>query len=126
MSGVNYDAKVFGNRLKKLRKTFGKTQQDIADLLFVSVDSISGYETGKTMIGHDYILTLCEHFNISADYFYFGGHAFDDINADMILKKEIQHSRFLVRRNMLTGLDQKIEHKIQVHVSLCTKLIYLL
>lgn len=72
MSEVNYDAKVFGNRLKKLRKTFGKTQQDIADLLFVSVDSISGYETGKTMIGHDYILTLCEHFNISADYFYFG------------------------------------------------------
>lgn len=72
MSEVYYDAKVFGTRLKELRKTFGKTQQDIADLLSVSVDSISGYENGKTMIGHDYITVLCHYFNISADYFYFG------------------------------------------------------
>ena len=42
--------------------------------MFVSVDSVSGYENGKIKLGHDYIAILCTYFNISADYFYFGIH----------------------------------------------------
>ena len=44
----NYDAKEFGKRLKKLRKERGYTQEKLAELLMVSIDSISNYETGKT------------------------------------------------------------------------------
>jgi transcriptional regulator with XRE-family HTH domain len=66
-----FNAKEFGQRLKYLRKKYGKTQQDIADLLLVSVDSVSRYENGKTIIGHDYVVILCNFFNISADFFYF-------------------------------------------------------
>lgn len=71
MVGRQYDSKAFGQRLKYLRKEHGKTQQDIADLLFVSVDSVSRYENGKTIIGHDYVAVICNYFNVSADYFYF-------------------------------------------------------
>lgn len=70
MVEVRYDAKEFGQRLKLLRKNHGKTQQELADLLYVSVDSISGYENGRITIGHDHIMKLCSYFNISADYFY--------------------------------------------------------
>ena len=61
-----------GERLKKIRKQNHMTQQELADYLFVSVDSVSGYENGRITIGHDYIQKLCVKFNVSADYFYFG------------------------------------------------------
>ena len=61
-----------GERLKKIRKEHHMTQQELAEFLFVSVDSVSGYENGRITIGHDYIQKLCIRFNISADYFYFG------------------------------------------------------
>ena len=61
-----------GKRLKQLRKDNHMTQQELADYLYVSVDSVSGYENGRIAIGHDYIEKLCVKFNVSADYFYFG------------------------------------------------------
>ena len=61
-----------GERLKKIRKKHHMTQQELAEFLFVSVDSVSGYENGRITIGHDYIQKLCARFNVSADYFYFG------------------------------------------------------
>lgn len=60
-----------GKRLKKLRKDNHMTQQELADYLYVSVDSVSGYENGRITIAHDYIERLCLRFNVSADYFYF-------------------------------------------------------
>ena len=61
-----------GQRLRQLRKENHITQQELADYLFVSVDSVSGYENGRIAIAHDYIEKLCYYFHVSADYFYFG------------------------------------------------------
>lgn len=95
MKEIQYATKAFGKRLKCLRKQHGKTQQDIADLLFVSVDSVSRYENGKTLIGHDYVAELCRYFNVSADYFYFnirrsiaGGNWIDEIGG--LLNEEMR------------------------------------
>ena len=73
-----------GKRLKQLRKKNHMTQQELAECLYVSVDSVSGYENGRISIGHDFIEKLCLKFNVSADYFYFGrekcleeGNSFD-------------------------------------------------
>lgn len=71
MGDAYYNSTRLGKQLKKLRKINNMTQQDLAELLLVSVDSISLYETGKVTLGHDYIAKLCRTFNISADYFYF-------------------------------------------------------
>ena len=60
-----------GKRLKQLRQDNHITQQQLADYLYVSVDSIYGYEKGRVAIGHDQIEKLCVRFNVSADYFYF-------------------------------------------------------
>ncbi len=67
-----YEAKKVGERLKHLRRQHEMTQIELAELLYVSVNSVSGYETGKVQLGHDHISFLCDYFNISADYFYFG------------------------------------------------------
>lgn len=66
-----YDPIDFGKRLKKIRKQHNITQERFAEMLNVSTDSITKYETGKVNIGHDYIIKICKMFNISADYFYF-------------------------------------------------------
>lgn len=67
-----YDSREFGKRLKAVRKNHGMTQEIMAEKLFLSVDSISNIENGKTNCMPDYILKICQMFNISADYLYFG------------------------------------------------------
>lgn len=68
----NYDAKEFGARIKALRKTVGMTQEELADRLILSVDSVSRMENGKIMCMPEHLVHLCEIFGVAADYFYFG------------------------------------------------------
>lgn len=63
---------VLGKRLKDLRKNRNIKQDELAELFNVSVDSISNYERGKTMLPHWCIMEVCKKFHVSADYFYFG------------------------------------------------------
>ena len=72
MDEITYDAKVFGKRLQKLRKSRKMTQAELAELLFLSEDSISNYENGKTTCMPEHLTKICQIFNVSADYFYFG------------------------------------------------------
>jgi transcriptional regulator with XRE-family HTH domain len=66
-----YDVKEFGNRLRAIRKKNGYTQEQLADLLLLSVDSISNMENGKTTCMPEHMMKICQIFNVSADYFYF-------------------------------------------------------
>lgn len=68
---VVYDAKTFGNRLKKLRKSKGITQSVLAEALYLSEDTISNIENGKTTCMPEHLTKICQLFNVSADYFYF-------------------------------------------------------
>lgn len=62
----------FADRLKILREQRGETQQDIADLLQVSKNTVSGYERGiRRPAGEGAIetyYTLAHHFNVDLDY----------------------------------------------------------
>ncbi len=66
-----YDVKEFGNRLRAVRKKNGYTQEQLADLLLLSIDSISNMENGKTTCMPEHMMKICQIFNVSADYFYF-------------------------------------------------------
>lgn len=68
----NYNVKEFGARVKYLRKAAGMTQEELADRLILSVDSISRMENGKIMCMPEHLVHLCEIFGVTADYFYFG------------------------------------------------------
>ena len=90
MSEATFDAIMAGKRLKELRKANGMTQENLAALLHVSVDSVYNYEKGKVSISHECIVTLCKHFDISADYFYFG------YQTNLDRKNDVQIERFVV------------------------------
>lgn len=67
-----YKATEFGIRLRKIRKKCGYTQEQLAEKLFLSIDSISNYENGKTTCMPEHVTKICQILNISADYLYFG------------------------------------------------------
>lgn len=71
MAEVVYDAKQFGKRLQKLRKSRKITQEELAEKLFLSEDTISNIENGKTTCMPEHLTKICQIFNVSADYFYF-------------------------------------------------------
>lgn len=68
----NYDAVEFGKRLKKARKKAGMTQEQLAEQLILSSDSVSRIENGKGMCMPEHIVHICEILNITSDYLYFG------------------------------------------------------
>lgn len=67
-----YDAVEFGKRLRVIRKKCKYTQEQLAEKLFLSTDSISNYENGKTTCMPEHVTKICQIMNVSADYLYFG------------------------------------------------------
>lgn len=68
----NYDAVEFGKRMRTARKNVGMTQEQLADQLILSVDSVSRIENGKVMCMPEHLVHICEVLNVTSDYLYFG------------------------------------------------------
>lgn len=60
---------VFCIRLKKVRKAAGEQQKDLALAIGLSQAQISTIESGKQGTSFDKLAAICQHYNISADYF---------------------------------------------------------
>ena len=56
-----------GERLLKLRKDKNISQEELANVLDVSRQTISKWETGESMPDFNKIVPLCEYFEISSD-----------------------------------------------------------
>lgn len=59
---------LFGEILADLRKDKGLYQKNIAELLSVSIGTISNYETGTHCPDLESIIKLADFFNVSIDY----------------------------------------------------------
>lgn len=55
----------FGKQLAKYRKEHKIDQKDIADLLNVTTQTISTYETGKNKIPYEKLIILCNYYKIN-------------------------------------------------------------
>ncbi len=65
MEKIYYEtAKVVGNNIKTLRKAYGFTQQDLADLSGLGRRTICNYEAGKSLPNMECVCKLCKTFNI--------------------------------------------------------------
>ena len=81
-----YDANKMGKRLRKLRKSQHMTQAQLAEVLNVGDDMIGRYENGKTPLGPDLIVTICNFFHCSTDYLYFGEER-EELNGNDMIQK---------------------------------------
>lgn len=60
---------MFGERLKALRKEFGLTQAELADIIGVERSSIGKYEGNNKIIPSDSVKQrIAEYFHVSVDY----------------------------------------------------------
>lgn len=57
-----------GERLKRIRKENNYTQDMLAAKLNLEPAAISKYETNRVPIPQEYIIKICDLFNISTDY----------------------------------------------------------
>ena len=53
-------AKMVGNNLKEARKAKGKTQKEVAALMFMTQQQYSRFENGVFELNYDQILKLCK------------------------------------------------------------------
>ena len=57
-----------GNRIAKQRKTLNMTQEQVAEAMNISIQSLSCIELGKKAIRPENLCNLCSVLNVSADY----------------------------------------------------------
>ena len=57
-----------GEKLKKLRKDFNLSQQQVAEKLSVGQDTISLWENDKSLPATEYLSQLADIFDVSVDY----------------------------------------------------------
>jgi transcriptional regulator with XRE-family HTH domain len=78
----NYDVKEFGARIREIRKASKMTQEDLANRLMLTAESISNMESGKTNCMPEHIVHICEMFDVTTDYLYFGIENQKQVKAD--------------------------------------------
>ena len=64
----------FGETLQKLRKQKGWSQEELAERLELTRQTVSKWELEQSTPDLDYIIKLCDLFQVSADYLIRGGH----------------------------------------------------
>ncbi len=55
-------------RIRDLREDHDKTQSEIAEILGTSQTMYARYERGANELPIHHLITLCDYYNVSADY----------------------------------------------------------
>lgn len=67
-----------GRRIKEARLSTDYTQEQIADMLDITAQSVSNLESGKYLPKLIRLMELCELLNVSCDYLLFGREQVDN------------------------------------------------
>lgn len=57
-----------GDRIKATRSDKDETQETLANILGISTRQLKRYEKDDQEMGISKLITLCEHYGVSADY----------------------------------------------------------
>lgn len=109
MDMIYYDAQAVGKRIRDIRKKHGYTQSKLAEALMVTNYSVLNFEKGKTACMPEHIMIMCQLFNVSADYFYFG------------IDRELNNNIFLDIISMLQDCSAENKEKIKEIIKILIK-----
>ena len=59
---------MIGIRIAQLRQDRGFKQADLADLLHISASAVGMYEQGRRLPSLNTVISLCQIFDVTADY----------------------------------------------------------
>lgn len=81
-----------GARIQQARKSRGFTQEEMAEILDISVTHYQNIEYGKYNIAHNHLSKICNLFNLSADYLLFNKET-TQMNFDVYYEKLLPEQR---------------------------------
>lgn len=61
-----------GKRIREIREANGLTQEQMAEILKVTVNAVRGYEKGEYGVSKEVMLRFRQYFHVTADYLLFG------------------------------------------------------
>ena len=97
-----------GERILKLRKEKGLSQEEVANIIGVSRQTISKWETGESNPDFDKIVPLCDLYNISTDELIRGESNF---NIEKNIEKENKENSELKEENIEESKKEIISYK---------------
>lgn len=97
-------AETLGERIKRLRKSKGKTQEQVATALLLNRRAISSYEKNEREPSIETIVYLARYFHVSTDYLLGIGRN-RTINASGLTEKEYLLMKELV--SIMTDKNKK-------------------
>lgn len=74
----------FGEQIKKLRKTYGLTQEQLAEKLFISRQAVSNWENDRNLPDIEMLITIACAFDISLDELILGGKKMNNLTEKLI------------------------------------------
>ena len=101
----------FCEKLQKLRKDIGYSQEQLADLLEVSRQSVSKWESGTTYPEMDKLLSLCKIFNVTLD----------DLTNDNVTDKNIKERSKNNFSNLFYSILDIINKSFEMFKSMTSK-----
>lgn len=69
-----------GNRISSRRRLLGYTQEQVADMMDVSIQMISNLERGNKAIRIDNLLKICQILQVSTDYILTGEQSENELS----------------------------------------------
>lgn len=100
-----------GKRISNRRKEIKLTQEQLAEKMGVSLQTISCIELGKKAIRPENLANLCIHLDVSADYILFGRKNEQQMN-DVIYKlSELSPDAYKTIHELITLLHQTQNNK---------------
>lgn len=88
MIDSNNIKKNLGKNVKKLRTSKDLTQEQLAEILNLQLQSITFIETGRTFISSEVLANLCNYFNVEPSFF-FNYKNIEHTDKEINLKREI-------------------------------------
>ncbi len=102
---MSVDYKLIGTRIKEKRKESGKTQEQLAEKLSVTVGYVSQLERGITKISLETLSNICAALNCDMEYFVSGA----TMENKEYLKDELYCKAQLLNKNQRQMLMEIIE-----------------
>lgn len=96
-----------GNRISKQRKSLNMTQEQVAEAMNISIQSLSCIELGKKAIRPENLYKLCVVLNVSADYILMGEKSVKQLEG--ILKKlsALKDDDYRIVESLIDHLNKK-------------------
>ena len=101
---------MIGERLQEIRKDKGMKQQELAELLGVSLTTVSGYENDTSNPNDDVKVEIARIFNISLDYLLGATDDYINLSRDNIIVLDKDYPQAAIPEVMEYAKYQRTRH----------------